>query len=623
MSPAAPASELMLATAADEATIESTLRLNSDDWQFEQKFDGYRVVAVSIDGSVTLRTRNGINCTKAYPEIVEALSDQPYDEFVVDGEIVAFDIDGRPSFELMQQRPVGTVATDADRAAVPLTFVAFDLLTLDGVDVRPISLVRRQALLADALEYDDVLLRSDVLEGDARALLEQACADGWEGLIAKRKESPYRGGRSRNWLKLKCLRSDDFVIVGFTEPSGRRSGFGALLLATRERGEWVFAGRVGTGFDDALLRSLRAELDLRPADRPPFERPGGVVRPRWVRPELVCTVGYTEATAAGQLRHPRFLGLRPDKNAAEVAREPVADRVELSNTDKIFFPAIEGTKGEMLAYYELVAPTMLRHVANRPLVLERFPDGVTTKGFYQKNTPDHTPPFIRRLPVGSRSRGQITYSVIDDVNGLLWLANQAAMVIHTLLSGADDPLRPIEMIFDLDPSTSDLKPVQEAARRLKARLDGLGLSPRVKTTGSKGLHLHVDVTDDPAAGISFETTRAFAERLALELVHDAPDLFTLEFAKKARGSRLLIDVLRNGHASHAVAPYSVRAVPEASVAAPLSWDEALSSDFHPRAHTIRTMAARLADGIDPWADHPPPTSTIAEAAARLLAGEAS
>lgn len=611
--------EVMLASAGQSNDSIARIDRARDQWQIERKLDGYRLVGVSVDGVVTLRTRNGLDATMAYPEVANALAGQPYADFVVDGEVLADRRGDVSSFERLQHRPATRPASPREIDAVPVWFCAFDLLELEGVDLRPISLDRRRALLADAFEFDLTIQLSPLLEGSAADLMEQAQAGGWEGLVAKRRDAPYRSGRARSWLKLKCLLRDDFVIVGWTPPKGGRVGLGALALATRRNGSYVYAGRVGTGFDDDLLGSLRSTLDDLAVAGPVFaDVPTELRTARWVEPVLVCEVGFSEWTSSGHVRHPRFLGLRPDKEPIDVEKDPSVITVKLSSLDKVLFADIDGTKAEMIGYYELVAEKMLAEVADRPLVLERFPNGVETKGFYQKNTPAHVPDYISRLPVASRSQGEIVYSVIHDANGLIYLANQGTIVFHTLSSAAEEPAQPIEIIWDLDPSTRELGPVQLAARMLRDRLGALGLEPRVKTSGSKGLHIHVDVMDDPDSGVGFPATRAFAERVAWDLVAAEPDLFTLEFAKKDRKGRLLIDVMRNGHASHTAAPYSLRAVRDASVAAPLSWDEALDEDFHPRLITMRTMAERLAVGIDPWLDRRPPSSTIMEAAQHLL-----
>ncbi len=614
----------MLASAGTNSAgtnTESIGRIDKDRdrWQIERKLDGYRLVGVCVDGDVTLRTRNGLDATASYPEVVEVLTDQPYANFVIDGEVVAERAGGLTSFERMQQRPATRPASPQELEAIPVRFCAFDLLEMEGVDLRPISLDRRRALLTDGFEFGRTLQLSPILEGTAADLMDQAHAEGWEGLIAKQRDAGYKPGRARSWVKLKCLLRDDFVIVGWTPPSGGRVGIGALALATRVKGSYVFAGKVGSGFDDELLGALRAVLSGMETAESVFSTvPSDLAMARWVEPLLVCEVAFSEWNSTGHVRHPRFLGLRPDKEPADVEKEQNPITVQLSSLDKILFADIEGTKREMIGHYELVAAKMLVEVADRPLVLERFPNGVDKKGFYQKNTPDHVPDYISRLTVPSKSQGQIVYSVVHDANGLVYLANQGAVVFHTLLSAASNPDHPIEIIWDLDPAHNDIASVQLAARMLRDQLGELGLEPRVKTSGSKGLHIHVDVTDTADSGVGFAATRAFAQRIAWDLVAAEPDRFTLEFSKKDRKGRLLLDIMRNGHSSHAAAPYSMRAVPEASVAAPLSWEEALSGDFQPRMITMRTLGERLAAGIDPWADRRTPSVTIMEAAQSLL-----
>lgn len=609
-------------TAGSNTEIIGRVDRDRGKWQLERKLDGYRLVGVCVDGDVTLRTRNGLDATVSYPEIAETLAEQPYANFVIDGEVVADRSGELTSFERMQQRPATRPASPQDIKDIPVRFFAFDLLEMEGVDLRPISLDRRRALLTDGFEFGRTLQLSPTLEGSAADLMEQAHAEGWEGLIAKQRDAVYKPGRARSWVKLKCLLRDDFVIVGWTPPTGSRVGIGALALATRIDGSYVYAGRVGTGFSDDLLRSLRSTLEeIETGASVLAVHPTDLKMARWVEPALVCEVGFSEWGSSGHVRHPRFLGLRPDKEPVDVEKEQSPITVQLSSLDKVLFADIDGTKGEMIAHYGLVASKMLAEVADRPLVLERFPNGVDKKGFYQKNTPDHVPDYISRLSVPSKSQRQhseIVYSVIHDANGLVYLANQGTVVFHTLLSAASNPDQPIEIIWDLDPAHNDIASVQLAARMLHDQLGELGLEPRVKTSGSKGMHVHVDVTDAEDSGVGFAATRAFAERIAWDLVAAEPDRFTLEFAKKARKGRLLLDIMRNGHSSHAAAPYSMRAVPEASVAAPLSWEEALSDDFHPRMITMRTMGERLAAGIDPWADRTPPSVTIMEAAQSLL-----
>lgn len=298
--------------------------------------------------------------------------------------------------------------------------------------------------------------------------------------------------------------------------------------------------------------------------------------------------------------------------SADATREVAGRSVQLSNLGKAYFPDPPLTKGDVIDYYERIAPWMAPCVAGRPLVVQRFPDGVTGQGFYQKNTPDHVPAWIDRVGIDTADGGRTLYPVIADGAGLVYLANQGAIVFHTLLAEADAPGVPVEVIFDLDPADDDVAPVRAAAREVRAVLDHLDLAPRVKSSGSRGLHIVVDVIDDDA---DFDLTRRFARKVA-DLVAERGN-FTLEHRKERRRGRLFLDILRNAPASHAAAPWSLRPLPGAPVAAPLDWDEALAADFHPRRITLANVFRRLGQKPDPWADHPAPVRTIADAVRAL------
>ncbi len=296
--------------------------------------------------------------------------------------------------------------------------------------------------------------------------------------------------------------------------------------------------------------------------------------------------------------------------SSSTPREVAGRTVETSNLDKVFFPEAGVTKGDVLDHYERVAEVMLPQVAGRPLILQRFPDGIEGQGFFQKNTPSHTPDWIERVELSTAEGGTTTYSVVEDAAGLVFMANQGTVVFHTLLSEAAAPDRPVEVVFDLDPASDDLDPVRDAAREVRAVLEDLGLAPRVKSSGSRGLHVVVDVAEDDG-DFDFDLTRTFARRVA-ELVSERGP-FTVEQRKAKREGRLFLDVGRNGPASHVAAPYTLRPLSEAPVAVPLDWDEALSASFHPRRITIANVARRLAQKDDPWADPPRPTTTVAAA----------
>lgn len=287
--------------------------------------------------------------------------------------------------------------------------------------------------------------------------------------------------------------------------------------------------------------------------------------------------------------------------------------VRITHPERVLFPDAGVTKGDVVGYYVRIADLLLPHVAGRPLVVQRFPDGIAKAGFYQKNTPKHAPAWLDTVELATAEGGSTRYPVVHDAAGLAFLANYGSVVLHTLLNTAHEPERPIEVIWDLDPSSDDLGVVRDAARHLRDVLGALGLRPRVKSSGSRGLHVLVDVTG-PA---DYDLSRAFALAIAERVVEREPDRFTVAFHKKERAGRLFIDVLRNGRAAHAVAPYSLRARPEAPVAVPLSWDEALSSDFHPRRITIANVFRRLGQRDDPWLDRQPPEVGLRDVAAAL------
>lgn len=302
----------------------------------------------------------------------------------------------------------------------------------------------------------------------------------------------------------------------------------------------------------------------------------------------------------------------PDAAHVELDGRPIA----LSSLDKEIFPDPGISKGAMIEYYERIAPVMLPHISGRPLILQRFPDGVDGSGFFQKNTPDHVPDWIARCEIATVTGGSTSYSVIDGVSGLVYLANQGAVTFHTLLAPADAPDRPCEVVFDLDPAGDDLEPVRRAAIAIRDILDDLQLEPRVKSSGSRGLHIVVDVTDDDA---DFGLTATFARRIAEVVEQQGP--FTLEHRKAKRGGRLFLDILRNAPANHVVAPYSLRPLPGAPVAAPLHWDEALDRSFHPRRVTLGNVFRRLGQIDEPWSTTDPPRATITAALDALGVGE--
>ena len=566
-----------------------------DQWVYEIKFDGYRILAYLENGRVRLKTRNGNDWTAQFPSIATALSGLPIRDGVIDGEIVVLK-DGVSSFQALQN-----LLSREGRGQ--LVYYAFDLLHLDGYDVRPAPLLERKALLARALEGagDEVRL-SEHVEGGGPEFFARACTLGLEGVMAKRKDAPYAGARAKQWLKLKCLKRQEFVICGFTEPGGARSSFGALVLGVEERGALRYAGRVGTGFSQRQLKELLAKLS--PLERPdsPVANPprGAAARGvRWVEPKLVAEVAFGEWTQEGSLRHPRFVGLREDKPASEVRRERPATAgpaVTLSHPDKVLYPECGVTKRDLARYYESVADLALPHLASRALSLLRCPAGRAKHCFFQKHLGDDHPGALRPVTIkeGGAPRD---YLYLEDLAGLQSLVQLGVLEIHPWGSRVESLETPDVMTLDLDPAEDVAWPrLRKAALDLRARLRELGLESFLKSTGGKGLHLVVPL--EPRA--EWARVKAFSKTLVELMVRDEPGLYTAKMTKALRPGKIFLDYLRNGRGATAVGAYSTRARENAPVAAPLAWDE-LELKRRPPLVTVRSMPARIsALKADPW-----------------------
>src|SRR5438128_4074656 len=425
-------------------------------WLFELKLDGYRVRAARQAGEARLVTRNGHDIAPAFPEIARALAALPYEGLIVDGELVVPDEAGRPSFQRLQNRAKVSRALDVRRGAVesPAVLYVFDVLAFGGYDLRPLPLERRKPLLEQIVPRVGPIKYLSHFEKDGEALYEQVVKLGLEGVVAKKADSPYRTGRSPNWLKIRADRPDDFVVGGFTRPKGSRSGFGALDLGAYENGKLVYAGRVGSGFTAAQLKEVSAVLErgVRPAPAfsgPVPQDPGHA----WVEPALVVEVRYKEWTDEGLLRQPVFLRFRDDKPPTECVlpgkREggrgepepgpvplppspfPLPREGKFSNLDKVFWPDEGYTKGDLIEYYRAVSHWMLPYLADRPLVLTRFPDGITGKSFFQKDAPEYAQAFVRTVTIWSEdSQRELDCFVCDDQSSLLYIANMAAILLH-------------------------------------------------------------------------------------------------------------------------------------------------------------------------------------------------
>ncbi len=589
------------------------------DWLYEIKYDGVRVLAWRDEDAVELHGRKGQSFTARYPEIVRALRTLPLRRFLVDGEVVALDEDARPSFQRLQLRMHLThpIEVERARASAPVTGVFFDALALDGRDVRDLPLRERKALLGLVVPARGVVRYADHVVERGDAFFDACSEQGLEGIIAKRMASRYVAGRSRDWLKIKCERRQEFVIGGYTRPQGARAHFGALHLGLYDGGRLVYVSKVGTGFDEAALDRLMGQL--RPLGRAtsPFDTgtPPGRGH-HWVEPKLVCEVRFTDWTSDGGIRHPVFLGLRDDKRPEECRRErpapgeaptdtpaPGAEpatrespRVAISNPRKIFWPAEGYTKSDLVAYYEAVSGWLLPYLVNRPLVLTRYPDGITGKSFYQKDAPDFVPSWVRTERVwASDVKRDINYFVVDDLQTLRYVVNLGAIPLHLWGSRVGSLERPDWLILDLDPKGAPFTDVVKVARALHGILEALELPSYVKTSGATGLHILLPL----AARYTYEETRTFARLLATLGVEAEPGISTIVRPVRDRGGKVYIDYLQNGHGQTIVAPLSARPLPGAPVSCPLRWSE-VTARLDPMRFTIATMPSRLAKG-DPLA----------------------
>jgi bifunctional non-homologous end joining protein LigD len=629
----APAGEVDAATQPVMLASLAERPFSDPRWLFEIKYDGVRVLAARDDARVALYGRAGQDFTARYPEVVTALRALPLTRFVLDGEVVALDEAGRPSFQRLQNRMHLTRPADVERArsTVPVSAVFFDALALDGRDLRRLPLLERKACLALAVPARGVIRYGDHVVERGEAFYEAADEQRVEGVLAKRLDSRYTGGRTREWLKIKCHRRQEFVIGGWTDPQGARGLFGALHLGVYEDGRLVYVAKVGTGFDETTLREVWEKLQ--PLVRPTSPFVTGTPTGRghhWVEPSLVCEVRFTEWTHEGGVRHPAFLGLRDDKRPDDCRREeavasaapadvadappPASDRaVTLTNPEKIFWPAEGYTKSDLVAYYERTAPWLLPYLRERPLVLARYPDGITGKSFFQKDAPEWAPEWIRRARIHASGVGRdIDYFVVDDVESLRYVANTGTIPLHLWASRVGTLERPDWLVLDLDPKGAPFTDVVKVALALRAILERLELASYPKTSGATGLHVLL-----PLGGrYSYEETRTFARLLATLAVEAVPAISTIVRVVQARGGKVYVDFGQNGPGQTIVAPLSLRPLPGAPVSCPLRWSE-VTPRLDARRFTLRTMPARLDRTGDPMAPVLGAGVDVAAALARL------
>ncbi len=633
-----PAARALDARIAPMLATATASPFDSPEWAFEPKWDGVRTIAF-IDGAlVRLQSRNLRDVTQQYPEAARSCAHALTGAYraILDGEIVALDPQGRPSFQLLQPRMHANAAAVARlrKQGPPVFYYVFDLLWVDGEDFTARPLRDRAKRLREVLAPMGAVRLSEAIPTDGTALYDAVRERGLEGIVAKRLDSPYVQGRSTLWLKVKAKRTTDCVIGGWTEGSGgREKALGALLLGVYGgRGDVLrYVGHVGSGFDDVTMKMLLAQLREREAQRSPFKAtPRPNAPEHWTRPELVCTVEFAEWTADGNLRHPSYQGLRQDidpkectgveretdpktatrKAAAEVrsrAPEGVTPRLvpavlpvdgrelRLTHLDKVLFPEDGYTKADLIRYYIEVSPFLLRYLRGRPLTLKPYPDGIHGMRFYQKDKPEFTPEWVRTWRGWSDvKQAEIEYVLCNDLATLVWLANYTAIEMHPWLSRVDDPEHPDFVMVDVDPQPGAAwDDVQSVGRVVRDELARRKLRGFPKTTGSRGVHVLVPI----APRYTFEQVRAFVQEIAAVAQRKLPQIVTREWQKAKRGPRVMIDYLQNASGKTTAGPYSVRPKPGAPISMPFEWDE-LETLRGSDQFTFANFRERLADSGD-------------------------
>ena len=560
-----------------------------DNWLFEYKYDGYRLLIATGTGAATAWTRNAKDWSDKFSALVKAAAKLP-PGCLIDGEAVALDDKGRPNFQLLQ-------STLKDQRGANLAFFAFDLLVDRGEDITRLPNIERKDRLKSLLAgVQPPFLFGDHVIGRGEDIFREVCKQGGEGVIAKRADAPYRAERSRNWLKIKCIQRQEFVIVGWSE-SDKRRGFRSLLVATRDGRKLTYAGKVGTGFSGDLIDDLMERMEPLATDKAGVEVP----RPdrkgaHWIEPKLVAEIAFAEFTSDGVLRHPSFIALREDKPAAQVVREvpqhleegsmkakakPSSRKkgkqasaedfgIEISSPDRVIYPELGLTKKDLADYYAAVEPLIMIDAADRPMTLIRCPGGRTGECFFQKHDKGTFGEHVKQIPIEEKDGETEDYLYFDDVRGLLACVQMGTMEFHGWGSKVGKVDYPDRLVFDLDPDEGlDFNKVKEAAVRVRDLVAELGLKSFPLLTGGKGIHVVIplDQTAD------WSEVKSFADRFSRAIAEAEPDRFTANIRKVQRKGRIFLDWLRNQRGATAVMPYSARAREGAPVAAPIAWDE--------------------------------------------------
>lgn len=564
---------------------------NGADWIHEIKWDGYRIMVARLKGAENLSfyTRSGKDWTHKFSSLAQEFKRWIPEDTIIDGELVLVSEEGGSSFSSLQE------ALKKEEQGF-MTYYAFDLPYCQGYDLRNLPLILRKELLRELTEGvgSKRFLYSDHFDEKGEVLLENACSLNLEGIVSKRIDSFYRGGRGAIWLKSRCLNTGDFIIVGHTAPKGARSHFGSLLLATRdEEGELKYVGNVGTGFNEKTLRDLKKEFDQRAIDKSPLkEKVGAGEKIQWLNPEMIAQVKYTEWTHQNKLRHPVFLGLREDKPAEEVeiqAEKPGA-LLKDNITDRMLYPQIDLKKRRLIKLMEKVAPLFLEESAGHILTLLRCPQGVKGKCFFQKHPSSDDPHPILLTTIEDKE-----FMYIEDWEGLKELLRQNCLEIHMGNVSVEDLDRPTEFIIDLDPGDSvSWSTFVAATFDVKYALEQMNFTTFIKYTGGKGFHIHIPLAQDYTQKEIYH----FSQHLCGGLEAADPDLFTINPRKKGRSHKIFLDYLRNNSGASYIAPYSLRAKPHAPIALPLDWSEIKSFSIEDALTIVdvKTILKR----VNPW-----------------------
>ena len=544
-----------------------------DRWVHEMKYDGYRTLVAIGSGETRAYTRSGLDWSDRFPAIVNEASQLKVTSALIDGEAVVLDANGRSSFQALQ----GALKSAPDI----ITYFAFDLLELDGEDFSGRPLLERKEKLRSILPPGSTVMRySDHIQGNGEKLLHNFCDAGLEGVISKLSTAKYVGSRSGSWLKTKCIKRQEFVVIGWT-PSDKSRAFRSLILGVHDEGKLRYAGKVGTGFDTAeLLRLMEvmAPLERKTAT---VEAPRAEVRgAHWLKPKLVAEIAFTEMTKEGTLRHPSYLGLREDKKAEAVVLEkeqhaaalpePSASSVKVSNRDRVIYPETHITKGQLADHYAAVAEIMLPWAGSRPISLVRCPQGRAKKCFFQKHDAGSFGDHVHHVGIAEKDGHEEPYLYVDDTDGLITCVQMGTIEFHGWGARIEDVEKADRLVFDLDPDEGlDFEAVRTAAFHFRDILQQIGLATFPMITGGKGVHVIAPLV--PRA--EWPEVKDFAHRLAQAVAQGDPENFTAALPKAQRKGRIFVDYLRNQRGATTVMPYSARARPGAPVAAPISWKE--------------------------------------------------